>query len=60
MKNFFQREKTPNYEKSFLPLIRRHLNLKNLDEIKKAKILNLYDPKYEKEFLAYRFYLLTQ
>lgn len=60
MKNFFQRPKSTTYEQVFLRLISKQLNFKNLETIKKSRILSLYEPKYEKDFLAYRFDLLNQ
>lgn len=60
MNNFFQRQKSAMYKEKFVPYIKKELNLDNVDDIKKSKVLSLYEPKYEKDFLAYRFDLLKQ
>ena len=60
MKNFFQRQKSALYIEKFVPYIKKELNLNNVDEIKKSKVLSLYEPKFEQDFLAYRFDLLKQ
>lgn len=60
MKNFFQRPKSANYEKDYLPKVTKVVNMTNLDTIKKQKVLSLYKPSQEKDFLAFRFDLLTQ
>ncbi len=60
MKNFFQRQKSALYKEEFVPYIKKELNLNNVDDIKKSKVLSLYEPKFEKDFLAYRFDLLKQ
>lgn len=57
MKNFFERPTTQDYQNSFLPFISKKLNTKNIDRVTKQEVLSLYDPKYEKDFLAYRFNL---
>ncbi|XQP55779.1 MAG: hypothetical protein ACOQNY_00045 [Mycoplasmoidaceae bacterium] len=60
MKNFFQRPKSANYEKDYLPKVIKVVNMTNLDTIKKQKVLSLYKSSQEKDFLAFRFDLLTQ
>lgn len=60
MKNFFERPKSQDYETKFLPEMEKVMNLSNLDTIKKQKVLSLYNPHYEQDFLAYRFLMLKQ
>ncbi|MCQ3908339.1 MAG: hypothetical protein MJ200_02010 [Mycoplasmoidaceae bacterium] len=58
MKNFFQRPTSTEYKESFVPAISTKMNTGNLDSLTKGQILDLYNPKYEKDFLAYRFDML--
>lgn len=60
MKNFFQREKSNLNVNAYLHLLKQELNINNLDVVKKKKVLALYNPKFEKDFLAYRFDLLKK
>lgn len=58
MKNFFQRPTSATYMESYVPVISQKMNIDNLDNITKQNVLDLYDPKNEKDFLAYRFDML--
>ena len=60
MKNFFQRPKTQDYEKTFVPFISKFLNLENIGQIKRRKVIDLYSQEYKNDFLAYRFDLLNE
>ncbi|MCQ2957167.1 MAG: hypothetical protein MJ233_05100 [Mycoplasmoidaceae bacterium] len=58
MKNLFERPKSNTYETTFLPQMSRMLNIGNLKDFNKKRVIGLYQPKDAKDFLAYRFELL--
>ncbi|XQP54886.1 MAG: hypothetical protein ACOQNV_01990 [Mycoplasmoidaceae bacterium] len=60
MKNFFQRPTSVEYKKLFVPVIESKMNINNLDKMTKQQVLDLYEPKNEKDFLAYRFDMLRR
>lgn len=60
MKNLFERPKSNTYETTFLPEMSRMLNIDNLKDFNRKKVIALYKPKFAKDFLAYRFSLLNE
>lgn len=60
MKNFFERDHDEHYDSDYVPSMRRKFSVDNLSSLSKKQIIDFYEYKNDKNFLAYRFDLLKQ
>jgi len=60
MKNFFKREHSEQYFDTYVPSIKDKFNYQNIETSNKYKVMSCFHYGQEKDFLAYRFDVLSE